>query len=116
MTPVQLASASDFEATTPAEASGFANAVRALRALHEDDLNRVSETISKLIESPVSMIPELGGHLITAGGKRLRPLLTLSTARILDYADDDHIKLAAAVELIHGATLLHDDVVDASNL
>ncbi|PQA88760.1 hypothetical protein CW354_05540 [Marinicaulis flavus] len=62
------------------------------------------------------MIPELAGHLIHAGGKRLRPMLTLASARLFDYAGEDHVKLAAAVELIHGATLLHDDVVDASSL
>ncbi|MAW78877.1 MAG: hypothetical protein CMI63_01460 [Parvularcula sp.] len=62
------------------------------------------------------MIPELAGHLINAGGKRLRPMLTLASSGVFSYAGDDHVKLAAAVELIHGATLLHDDVVDGSAL
>ena len=99
------------------EASGrFAEAVATLKSLHREDLERVSAAITQRINSSVSMIPELGGHLLTAGGKRLRPLLTLSAARALGYDGDAHIKLAAAVELIHGATLLHDDVVDDSDL
>ena len=59
-------------------------------------------------------IPEVTAHLVEAGGKRLRPMLTLAAARLLDYPGNDHIKLAAAVEFIHTATLLHDDVVDES--
>jgi octaprenyl-diphosphate synthase len=59
-------------------------------------------------------IPEVSAHLIEAGGKRLRPMLTLATARLLGYSGDDHVKLAATVEFIHTATLLHDDVVDES--
>jgi octaprenyl-diphosphate synthase len=59
-------------------------------------------------------IPEVTAHLVEAGGKRLRPMLTLAAARLLDYPGRDHIKLAAAVEFIHTATLLHDDVVDES--
>ena len=94
----------------------FAGAVVALRTLNESDLTLVNQTILDQLKSSVSMIPELASHLLNAGGKRLRPLLTLSSARLLGYDGDDHIKLAAAVELIHGATLLHDDVVDASSL
>jgi len=59
-------------------------------------------------------IPEVTAHLVEAGGKRLRPLLTLATARMLGYEGQDHVKLAATVEFIHTATLLHDDVVDES--
>ena len=59
-------------------------------------------------------IPEVTAHLVEAGGKRLRPLLTLAAARLCGYAGDDHVKLAATVEFIHTATLLHDDVVDES--
>jgi octaprenyl-diphosphate synthase len=59
-------------------------------------------------------IPEVTAHLVEAGGKRLRPLLTLAAARMLGYAGSDHVKLAATVEFIHTATLLHDDVVDES--
>ena len=59
-------------------------------------------------------IPEVTAHLVEAGGKRLRPMLTLATARICGYGGGDHLKLAATVEFIHTATLLHDDVVDES--
>ena len=62
------------------------------------------------------MIPEVANHLISSGGKRLRPILTLATAGLCDYLGDGHIKLAASVEFMHTATLLHDDVVDESNM
>ncbi len=94
----------------------FPAAVAYLRSLTERDLEAVNREILDRLDSPVKMIPELAGHLIHAGGKRLRPMLTLASARLFDYAGEDHVKLAAAVELIHGATLLHDDVVDASSL
>lgn len=81
-----------------------------------DDLARVNAAIIDCMQSPVAMIPELAGHLLRAGGKRLRPILTLAAARLYGYEGEHHIRLAAAVELIHGATLLHDDVVDASSL
>lgn len=94
----------------------FPSAVAHLRALTERDLEAVNREILSRLDSPVSMIPEVAGHLINAGGKRLRPMLTLASARLFDYEGEDHVKLSAAVELIHGATLLHDDVVDASAL
>ncbi len=94
----------------------FKGAVAALRALLTDNLEAVNGQILARMDSPVDLIPDVAGHLINSGGKRIRPMLTLSAARLLDYEGDDHIKLAAAVELIHGATLLHDDVVDASAL
>lgn len=96
--------------------ASFTRIVGQLRSLNESDLNAVDEGIQVRLTSPVSMIPDLAGHLINAGGKRLRPLLTLTAARSLNYHGDNHIHLAAAVELIHGATLLHDDVVDGSAL
>lgn len=92
---------------------------QALANLHAhvaDEMNRVNEVILKLMQSPVTLIPELAGHLIASGGKRLRPLLTLSTAKMLGYEGERHCKLAACVEFIHTATLLHDDVVDQSAL
>lgn len=94
----------------------FAAAVARLRAMTEADLERVNEEILSRMQSPVAMIPEIAGHLIHAGGKRIRPMLTLSAARLFNYEGPHHVELAAAVELIHGATLLHDDVVDASAL
>jgi octaprenyl-diphosphate synthase len=94
----------------------FLTAVANLQSMTKADLEAVNAEILKRMQSPVSMIPELAGHLINAGGKRLRPMLTLASARLFHYQGADHVKLAAAVELIHGATLLHDDVVDQSAL
>ena len=79
-------------------------------------LNHVNSVILERMQSEVALIPELAGHLIAGGGKRLRPMLTLACARLLDYPGLRHHKLAAAVEFIHTATLLHDDVVDGSGL
>ena len=76
----------------------------------------VNHVIIDRMQSPVSLIPELAGHLVAGGGKRLRPMLTLGCAALLEYGGARHHKLAAAVEFIHTATLLHDDVVDASGL
>ncbi len=94
----------------------FARAIAGLRALCEDDLGEVNHAILDAMRSKAPMIVDVASHLINSGGKRLRPLLTLASARLFGYSGVDHIKLAAAVELIHGATLLHDDVVDASAL
>ena len=80
------------------------------------DLNQVNAVILERMQSDVALIPELAGHLIAGGGKRMRPMLTLASARLLDYPGARHHKLAAAVEFIHTATLLHDDVVDGSGL
>jgi octaprenyl-diphosphate synthase len=87
-----------------------------LTALLKSDLERVNSLILERMQSPVSLIPELAGHIIAAGGKRLRPMLTLASARMVGYRGIRHVALAAAVEFIHTATLLHDDVVDASDL
>jgi len=80
------------------------------------DLNHVNAVILERMQSDVALIPELAGHLIAGGGKRMRPMLTLACARLLDYPGARHHRLAAAVEFIHTATLLHDDVVDGSGL
>lgn len=87
-----------------------------LMALTAPGLTAVNHVIIDRMQSPVALIPELAGHLIAGGGKRLRPMLTLGCAELLEYAGARHHKLAAAVEFIHTATLLHDDVVDASGL
>lgn len=92
------------------------NAVKVLEALVSDELGRVNEVIIDRMESPVDMIPNLAGHLINAGGKRIRPMMTLAAAKMCGYKGDGHLKLAAAVEFIHTATLLHDDVIDESDL
>src|SRR3546814_743096 len=68
------------------------------------------------MHSPVGLIPQLAGHIIAAGGKRLRPVLTLAAAKLCGYQGDRQVGLAASVEFIHTATLLHDDVVDESVL
>jgi octaprenyl-diphosphate synthase len=87
-----------------------------MMALVAADMHRVNEVILARMQSEVPLIPELAGHLIAGGGKRMRPMLTLACARLLDYGGSRHHKLAAAVEFIHTATLLHDDVVDGSGL
>ncbi|KQZ01821.1 polyprenyl synthetase [Pseudolabrys sp. Root1462] len=79
-------------------------------------MERVNSTILDRTGSDVTMIPEVANHLISSGGKRLRPMLTLAMAQLSGYAGDGHIKLAAAVEFMHTATLLHDDVVDQSDM
>jgi octaprenyl-diphosphate synthase len=80
------------------------------------DMQRVNTEILARTGSEVTMIPEVANHLISSGGKRLRPMLTLAMASLTGYEGDGHIKLAAAVEFMHTATLLHDDVVDESDL
>src|SRR5437868_8775964 len=79
-------------------------------------MERVNATILARTGSEVTMIPEVANHLISSGGKRLRPMLTLAMAHLAGYSGDGHIKLAASVEFMHTATLLHDDVVDESEL
>ena len=83
-----------------------------LMQLVEADIKRVNQHIIDNMQSPVALIPQLAGHLIAAGGKRLRPMLTLAAAQLCGYTGSRHIGLAACVEFIHTATLLHDDVVD----
>jgi len=92
------------------------SAVETLTNLVADDMQAVNKAILERMQSPVALIPQLAGHLIAAGGKRLRPMLTLASAHLLDYQGDKHIGLAACVEFIHTATLLHDDVVDNSDM
>ena len=92
------------------------SALDALAALLRDDMTGVNRLIVERMQSPVPMIPEIAGHIVAAGGKRLRPLLTLAAARMCGYGGDHHIGLAACVEFIHTATLLHDDGVDESAL
>ncbi|WP_454279283.1 polyprenyl synthetase family protein [Sphingomonas sp. Marseille-Q8236] len=81
-----------------------------------DDMNAVNQVIIDRMRSEIPLIPQLAGHLISGGGKRMRPMLTLASAQLLGYQGTSHHVLAAAVEFIHTATLLHDDVVDGSDL
>lgn len=92
--------------------AGLADLVRLVR----DDMERVNGLILARTGSRVALIPEVANHLISSGGKRLRPMLTLATAGLAGYRGDGHVNLAAAVEFMHTATLLHDDVVDASTM
>ena len=86
-----------------------------LAALLAEDLDAVNALIrARMASEHAPRIPEVTAHLVEAGGKRLRPMLTLAAARLCGYSGDDHVKLAATVEFIHTATLLHDDVVDES--
>lgn len=87
-----------------------------LMSLVRTDLDQVNETILERLQSPVALIPEIAGYLIKSGGKRLRPVLTLACAQLFNYQGKKAIPLAACVEFIHTATLLHDDVVDDSTL
>jgi octaprenyl-diphosphate synthase len=106
---IVLAVVVPFESPRPA-------ALDRLVALVAPDMERVNTAILARTGSEVAMIPEVANHLISSGGKRLRPMLTLAMAKLAGYGGDGHIKLAAAVEFMHTATLLHDDVVDESDM
>ena len=82
----------------------------------QKEMQSVDQTIRKKIVSDVATVPDISNHIFRSGGKRLRPLLTLASARLTEYSGKNHITLAAAVELMHTATLLHDDVVDESDM
>lgn len=90
--------------------------VKPLVELTQADMERVNQLILSKAGSDVQMIPEVANHLISSGGKRLRPMLTLASAVMCGYQGDHHVKLATSVEFMHTATLLHDDVVDESDL
>jgi octaprenyl-diphosphate synthase len=91
-------------------------AIEHFRKLVSEDFDAVNALILEKIESEVSLIDDLAGHIVQSGGKRLRPLLVLLSCHACSYKGSDHIKLAAMVEFFHTATLLHDDVVDESTL
>lgn len=95
----------------PAKAS-----VKPLVDLTKADMDEVNKLILSKAGSDVEMIPQVAEHLISSGGKRLRPMLTIAAANMLNYQGDGHIQLATSVEFMHTATLLHDDVVDESDL
>ena len=91
------------------------NPFYSLLSLLQEDMNRVDRLLNSRMKSSLApVIPEVTNHLINAGGKRIRPLLTLAVAKMFDYSGHHHINLAATVEYIHTATLLHDDVIDES--
>lgn len=90
--------------------------VEPLIALTQDEMGRVNELILSKAGSDVDLIPKLANHLISSGGKRLRPMITLAAAQMFGYSGEGHVKLATSVEFMHTATLLHDDVVDESDM
>ena len=90
--------------------------VKPLVELTKGDMERVNQLILSRAGSDVQMIPEVANHLISSGGKRLRPMLTLAAATMCGYEGEGHIRLATSVEFMHTATLLHDDVVDESDM
>ncbi len=90
--------------------------IEQLVRLVQADMESVNRLILSMAGSDVQMIPEVANHLISSGGKRLRPMLTLAAARSCGYGGEGHVKLAASVEFMHTATLLHDDVVDESEM
>ncbi|MCG7201310.1 octaprenyl diphosphate synthase [Marinobacter pelagius] len=81
-----------------------------------DDFSRVNDLIIQRLASDVPLVEKIAQYIIESGGKRLRPLLVLLSSRALGYGEDNHLKLAAVIEFLHTATLLHDDVVDTSDL
>lgn len=88
----------------------------AIKALVRDDLAAVNREIGARLQSDVALINQLAGYIINSGGKRLRPMVVLLGAKALGYQGKHHVQLAAVIEFIHTATLLHDDVVDASEM
>ena len=90
--------------------------IKPLVDLSKSDMERVNQLILSKAGSDVQMIPEVANHLISSGGKRLRPMLTIAAANMFGFKGDAHVKLAASVEFMHTATLLHDDVVDESDM
>ncbi|MEO4043528.1 polyprenyl synthetase family protein [Hoeflea sp. CAU 1731] len=93
-----------------------AASIKKLVDLTKPGMERVNQLILSKAGSDVEMIPEVANHLISSGGKRLRPMLTLASATMFGYEGANHVKLATSVEFMHTATLLHDDVVDESDL
>ncbi|MEM7078144.1 MAG: polyprenyl synthetase family protein [Pseudomonadota bacterium] len=92
------------------------DALQPVYALVTDDFAAVNRLIPEQISSDVNLVEDIGEHIVASGGKRLRPLMVLLIARGLGYSDDAHIRLAAIIEFLHTAMLLHDDVVDRSGL
>ena len=119
MAAVARAVPDDSSVTMPASdaaTQGAEDALTALTTLVQSDLEACNRLIVQRMHSPVALIPQLAAHIVAAGGKRLRPLLTLAAAQLCGYRGERHVALAACVEFIHTATLLHDDVVDESSL
>ncbi len=97
------------------EARDPAQSLKPLMDLVKEDMDAINRIILDKAVSDVDLIPELAHHLIDSGGKRLRPMLALASSKLCGYAGTGHIRTAAAIEFMHTATLLHDDVVDESD-
>jgi len=87
-----------------------------INTLIADDMGKLNACIQTRLHSEVVLINQIGGHIINSGGKRLRPIIHLLSAKALSYNGSQHVDLSAIIEFIHTATLLHDDVVDNSDL
>ena len=90
--------------------------IKNIQALAQQDMTAVNDLIFSKLHSDVALINQLGVYIVNGGGKRMRPLLTVLAARAIGYQGSEHLQLAAIVEFIHTSTLLHDDVVDESNM
>ncbi|TWX72597.1 octaprenyl diphosphate synthase [Colwellia sp. C1TZA3] len=90
--------------------------IKNIQTLAQQDMTAVNDLIFSKLHSDVALINQLGVYIINGGGKRMRPLLTVLAARAIGYQGNEHLQLAAIVEFIHTSTLLHDDVVDESNM
>lgn len=101
--------------TSIAEASG-GSALAKWRPLFDEELAQVDAVILQQTESEITLIPQMVQHIIKSGGKRLRPILTILSAKLFQYKGARHVNLGASIEFLHTATLLHDDVVDESEL
>ena len=83
-------------------------------ALLKDEMDAVEEQIKKNLTSNVQLVSKVGEYILSSGGKRIRPMLLLLSARLCEYRGERHVELASVVEFLHTATLLHDDVVDSA--
>jgi len=90
--------------------------IKSIYSLIEQDLTAVNQLIQQRLRSDVALINQMGGYIVNSGGKRLRPVIALLSARAMNYSGEQHVHLATIIEFIHTATLLHDDVVDASDM
>lgn len=90
--------------------------IKNIQTLAQQDMTAVNDLIFSKLHSDVALINQLGVYIVNGGGKRMRPLLTVLAARAIGYQGSEHLQLAAIVEFIHTSTLLHDDVVDESNM
>ena len=101
---------------TPIESAGLAERIGSLFGRMAKGLELVDRAMREQLESVSEIMPVIGGHVLSSGGKRLRPILVLLSAELCGYTGSRRVQLGAALELIHTATLLHDDVVDLSEL